>query len=166
MRLSFVTSNIGKIRTTNVVSTVRRVNKLSAQAVHRGSRRNQTDYFTLATRRITSRKDARMCEHLRLYVRRRLSCCASVHRQRLRACHQLHPCSAIGKSPSSSTFSSTTRPVRANHLFSIPVRSDCIVKAASGPGRPNISDGVTALIAVGSVGGSEGSVLPDHRPSP
>jgi len=53
-------------------------------------------------------------------------------------------CSAICKSPSSSTFSSTTRPVRANHLFSIPVRSDCIVKAASGPGQPNISDGVTA----------------------
>ena len=43
-------------------------------------------------------------------------------------------CSAICKSPSCSTFSSTTRPVSANHLFSIPVRSDCIVKAASGPG--------------------------------
>src|ERR1700745_902905 len=53
-------------------------------------------------------------------------------------------CSAICKSPSSSTFSSTTRPIRATHLFSIPVRSDCIVKAASGPGQPNISDGVTA----------------------
>src|SRR5262245_24759732 len=36
-------------------------------------------------------------------------------------------CSAMCKSPSSSTFSSTTRPVSANHLFSIPVRSDCIV---------------------------------------
>src|SRR5262249_1191932 len=53
-------------------------------------------------------------------------------------------CSAMCKSPSSSTFSSTTRPVSANHLFSIPVRSDCIVIGASGPGQLNISDGVTA----------------------
>src|ERR1700756_2537528 len=51
-------------------------------------------------------------------------------------------CSAICKSPSSSTFGSTTRPV--NHLSSIPVRSDCIVIGASGPGQLNISDGVTA----------------------
>src|SRR5262249_28774031 len=44
-------------------------------------------------------------------------------------------CSAICKSPSSSTFSSTTRPFRAYHLFSIPVRCNCIVKAVSWPGQ-------------------------------
>jgi hypothetical protein len=38
---------------------------------------------------------------------------------------------------------------------------------ASVPGQLNISDGVTASIALASVGGgSEGSVLTDHRPSP
>src|SRR6266446_599035 len=39
--------------------------------------------------------------------------------------------SAMWRSPSASTFTATTRPVRGNHLFSIPVRSDCIVSATS-----------------------------------
>jgi hypothetical protein len=38
-------------------------------------------------------------------------------------------------SPSFSTFRATTRPVRANQLFSIPVRSDCLVKGTSGLGQ-------------------------------
>src|SRR5260370_14244486 len=71
-------------------------------------------------------------------------------------------CTAICKSPSSSTFSSTTRPVSANRLFSIPVRSDCIVKAASVPGQPNMSDGVTACIALASTGGGEGPLFTDY----
>src|SRR5262249_59198280 len=75
-------------------------------------------------------------------------------------------CSAISKSPSSSTFSSTTRPISANHLFSTPVRSDCIVIGVSGPGQLNISYAVLSLIALASVGGSDGSVLADFRPSP
>src|SRR6266516_2501099 len=37
----------------------------------------------------------------------------------------------------------TTRPVRANHLFSILVRSDCHVSCVSIPGQRYISDGVT-----------------------
>jgi hypothetical protein len=41
-------------------------------------------------------------------------------------------------------FYTTTRPVSVYQLFSIPVRSDCIVKGRSGLGQLNISEGVTA----------------------
>ena len=80
------------------------------------------------------------------------NCCANVTPLRFAGTSQtttpgLSPvtsCSAICRSPSSSTFSSTTRPVRANHLFSIPARSDCFVIGASEPCQLNTSDGVTA----------------------
>src|SRR5215510_14120683 len=70
--------------------------------------------------------------------------CAGISQTTTPGLSPVTSCNAICKSPSSSTFSSTTRPVSANHLFSIPVRSDCIVIGASGPGQLNISDGVTA----------------------
>src|SRR5947208_16461154 len=51
-------------------------------------------------------------------------------------------CSAICKSPSSSTFTATTRPVRAYQLFSIPVRSDCQLSCTPMLGQLNICEGV------------------------
>jgi hypothetical protein len=44
-----------------------------------------------------------------------------------------------------STFTATTRPVRAYQLFSIPVRSDCHVSCAPMPGQLNIRDGVVLI---------------------
>jgi len=70
--------------------------------------------------------------------------CAGISQTTTLGLSPVASCSAICKAPSSSTFSSTTPPVSANHLFSIPVRSDCIVIGAAGPGQLNISDGVTA----------------------
>jgi hypothetical protein len=52
--------------------------------------------------------------------------------------------SAICQSPSVSTFRATTRPVRANQLFSIPVRSELCVKRTSSLGQLKMSEGVTA----------------------
>src|SRR5947207_9524414 len=67
--------------------------------------------------------------------------------------------SAICRSPSISTFTATTRPVSANQLFSIPVRSELCVKCSADPRQLNTSEGVTACIALASAGGVEGSGL-------
>src|SRR6266480_7190828 len=69
-------------------------------------------------------------------------------------------------SPSISTFRATTRPVRANQLFSIPVRSELCVKCSAGPGQLNTSEGVTGCIALTSTGGVEGSFFTAQRCSP
>src|SRR6266481_3471392 len=74
--------------------------------------------------------------------------------------------SATCISPSISTFTATTRPVSANQLFSIPVRSELCVKCSPGPGQPNTFEGVTACIALASVGGVEGSFFTAQRCSP
>jgi hypothetical protein len=62
--------------------------------------------------------------------------------------------------------SATTRPVSANQLFSIPVRSELCVKCSAGPGQLNTSAGVTACIALASTGGVEGSFFTAQRCSP
>src|SRR6266480_5894342 len=69
-------------------------------------------------------------------------------------------------SPSISTFRATMRPVSANQLFSIPVRSELCVKCSADPGQLNTSEGVTACIALASVGGVEGSFFTAQRYSP
>src|SRR6266480_8079556 len=69
-------------------------------------------------------------------------------------------------SPSISTFTATTRPVRANQLFSIPVRSELCVKCSADPDQLKTSEGVTACIALASVGGVEGSFFTAQRCSP
>src|SRR6266480_157891 len=70
------------------------------------------------------------------------------------------------RSPSISTFTATTRPVSANQLFSIPVRSELCVKCSGGPGQLNTSEGVTACIALASTGGVDGSFFTAQRCSP
>jgi len=65
-----------------------------------------------------------------------------------------------------STFTATTRPVRAHQLFSIPVCSDRPVKRTSGPGQLKMSEGVTACITLASAGGVEGSFFTAQRCSP
>jgi len=59
---------------------------------------------------------------------------------------------------------SDNAPVRANHLFSIPVRSERQVIRTFGPGQLNISLGVTAWIALASVGGIGESFLTAQPP--
>jgi hypothetical protein len=58
------------------------------------------------------------------------------------------------------------RPVSANQLLSIPVRSELCVKCSAGPGQLNTSEGVTACIALASAGGVEGSFFTAQRCSP
>src|SRR6266481_7160682 len=74
--------------------------------------------------------------------------------------------SATCRSPSISTFTATTRPLIANQLFSIPVRSELCVKCSADPGQLNTSEGVTACIALASAGGVEGSFFTAQRCSP
>jgi hypothetical protein len=50
-----------------------------------------------------------------------------------------------------------------NQLFSIPVRPELSVKCSAGPGQLNTSEGVTACIALASVGGVEGSFFTAQR---
>src|SRR5438270_5642805 len=73
---------------------------------------------------------------------------------------------AICRSPSISTFTATTRPVSANQLFSITVRSELCVKCSADPRQLNTSEGVTACIALASTGGVEGSFFTAQRCSP
>src|SRR6266581_1092780 len=70
------------------------------------------------------------------------------------------------RSPSISTFTATTRPVSANQLFSIPVRSELCVKCSPGPGQLNTSESVTVCIVLASAGGVEGSFFTVQRCSP
>ena len=58
------------------------------------------------------------------------------------------------------------RPVRANHLFSMPVPSDCQVRCTSIPGQPYTSEGVTDLIALACAGGVEESFFTGQRSLP
>lgn len=71
-------------------------------------------------------------------------------------------------SPSPSTFTSVTRPVKANHRCSEVMRDECRVKCAltPTPGQPNICDGVIDRIFDLSVGGMPGSVFAGQRSLP
>jgi hypothetical protein len=71
-------------------------------------------------------------------------------------------------SPSPSTFTSVTCPVKANHLCSEAMRGDCRVKCALAPtpGQPNICDGVIDRTFDLSVGGMSGSVFAGQRSLP
>jgi hypothetical protein len=66
-------------------------------------------------------------------------------------------------SPSSSARKSITRPVRAYHFCSAAMRSELAFKSSVGPCQLNTSDGVTARIALASVGGCAGSFFSAQR---
>src|SRR5438132_13177638 len=53
-----------------------------------------------------------------------------------------------------------------NQLFSIPLRFELCVKCSTGPAQLNTSEGVTACIALASIGGVEGSFFTAQRCSP
>lgn len=64
------------------------------------------------------------------------------------------------------SFDTDDPTVTANHFSSSPVHFDCGVRRATGPGQLNISEGVTACIALASVGGGDGSFFIDTRALP